>query len=89
MPKNPEHPNAASRSRAPSGKAAKPPAAGSASPDAVKGPREIIKQAGRDIRAGILDDDRRRTPDDIPGPRTDPEHTQGADVRPERFKSQK
>jgi hypothetical protein len=78
-----EHPSAAKRSRAPTGKNAKPPAAGPASPDALRGPREAIRQASRDIQAGILDDDRRRIPDDVPGPRDDPAHTKGAQVKPE------
>ncbi len=67
-----EHPSAASRSRAPTARNAKPPACG---PDNdTKGPREIVKQAARDIEAGIVDDDRRRIPDDVPGPRENPEH---------------
>lgn len=84
MPRIQEHPNAKSRSRAPTGKNAKPPAAGPSSDDAVTGPREIVKQAARDVKAGILDDDLRREPDNVPGPRDeDPQHTRGARVRPQ------
>ena len=47
---------------------------------AVPEPRERIKQAARDVRSGLIDTDRRRLPDDVPGPRIDPERTPGAEV---------
>ncbi|HEX8987536.1 MAG TPA: hypothetical protein VF816_06205 [Rhodocyclaceae bacterium] len=83
MPRIPEHPRAAQRSRAPTGKSAKPPAAGPPPEPETTGPRERIRQGARDIAAGILDDDRRRIPDDVPGPREKPERTKGARVKPE------
>lgn len=51
---------------------------------AIAGPREVIEQAVSDIRAGLIDTDRRRQPDDVPGPHIDPEHTPGAQVPPGR-----
>jgi hypothetical protein len=47
------------------------------------GPREVIDQAARDIRRGLVDTERRGVPSDVPGPGRDPEHSEGAVVPPE------
>lgn len=44
------------------------------------GPRQVIEQAGRDIRRGLRDTERRGTPSDVPGPGTVPEQSPGASV---------
>lgn len=82
MAQKQKHPSAAARSRGGGGPGGKPPPAGAGPRDQVVGPREVIKQAARDIEAGLLDSDRRRTPDDVPGPHEDPAHTRGARVPP-------
>ncbi len=50
---------------------------------APEGPREVIEQAQRDIRRGLVDTERRGVPSDVPGPHPDPQHTEGAAVPPE------
>ena len=49
----------------------------------VKGPRELIEQAARDISRGLRDTDQHGIPSNVPGPGIDPEHTPGAEVPPE------
>jgi hypothetical protein len=44
--------------------------------------RGVIKQAQRDVEAGIKDTSRRTLRDDLPGEKTDPEHSPGAQVPP-------
>lgn len=51
-------------------------------PDTI-GPREIIKQAARDIRRGLLDTDLHGVPSNVPGPHRDPERSEGAVVPPD------
>ena len=46
-------------------------------------PREVIDQAARDIRRGLVDTERRGAPSDVPGPGRDPEHSEGTVVPPE------
>lgn len=53
-----------------------------AAADAIVGPREVIRQAGRDIGAGLIDTDRRRVPDIVPGPHIATDETPGAQVPP-------
>ncbi|HEX8961825.1 MAG TPA: hypothetical protein VF801_02370 [Rhodocyclaceae bacterium] len=87
MPRIPEHPKTAQRSRGPTGKGAKPPADGPAPEEDLRGPRGTVEQASRDIKAGILDDergDRGHAPDDVPGPReASADRTRGAQARPQ------
>jgi hypothetical protein len=47
------------------------------------GPREVIKQAARDIHRGLLDTDLHGVPANVPGPHRDPERSEGAVVPPE------
>lgn len=44
------------------------------------GSRELIEQAGRDIKRGLRDTERRGTLNDVPGTGVDPQSTPGADV---------
>jgi len=61
----------------------KPPVAGPrAGGNDTTGPREIVKQAARDIRRGLLDTDLHGVPSNVPGPHRDPERSEGAVVPP-------
>ena len=55
-----------------------PPAATPSQEQSVSGPREVIEQAARDVKRGLVDTERRGIPTDVPGPRD--RSTQGADV---------
>lgn len=75
-----EHPSKVSRSLAPTGEGAKPPATGPAPESQVPPERDVVKQAERDVEAGLKDTSRRGQPDDLPGARHDAAHTPGAQV---------
>jgi hypothetical protein len=56
-----------------------PPASTPGGPHDI-GPRQVIEQAGSDIRRGLRDTERRGTPSDVPGPGAAPERSPGAAV---------
>jgi len=57
--------------------------------DAPGGPREVIDQAARDIRRGLVDTEALGVPSNVPGPGRPPERSEGAVAPPEGLDRQK
>lgn len=75
-----EHPSKKDRSLAPTGQGEKPPATGPAPASQVPPVRDVVKQAERDVEAGLKDTSRRGQPDDLPGAEHGATDTPGAQV---------
>lgn len=81
MPNKPEHASKRQRSLGPTGQGAEPPTVGPAPKSQVPPERGVIEQAQRDVEAGLKDTSTRGgPPNDLPGEKTDPQHTPGAQV---------
>lgn len=87
MPNNPKHASKRERSLGPTGQGAEPPTVGPAPKSQVRPERGVIEQAQRDVEAGLKDTSTRGgPPSDLPGEKTDPQHTPGAQVPPQGLK---
>lgn len=84
MPHKPKHASKRQRSLGPTGQGDDPPTVGPAPESQVPPERGVIQQAKRDVEAGLKDTSHRGgPPSDLPGEKTDPEHTPGAQVPPQ------